>query len=296
MEPKIGFVGLGIMGRGMAENLLKAGYDLVVYNRTKSKAMEMVAMGATVANSPALAAEGRNVVITMLADPVAVRDSIFGTEGVIEGIEKDGILIDCSTVDPATSAETKAAVEARGARFLDSPVAGSKDAAAKGELILMVGGDEAVLEEVRPVLEVISKRIIYAGPAGSGTMVKLCFNLAVSHIAVALSEALVLGVKSGLKPDVIVESMMAGTIGSRFIEWKGGCIMDRDFTTNFSTKLMHKDLGLIMSAGQELDVPLPVSAAVRELFAMAKARGHSEEDFISVVKLLEELVNVEVRR
>lgn len=296
MKQKIGFIGLGIMGRGMAANLLEAGYEVTVYNRTRERSEELGRLGAEVVDTPAKAAEAKGIVITMLADPLAVDEVVLSREGVIDGLRRNAVFIDCSTVDPATTATTQAAAAAKGARFLDSPVAGSKDAAAQGELILMVGGEEEILEEVRPVLEVVSKKIIYAGPSGSGTMLKLCFNLAVSHMAAALGEALVLGVKSGLKPEVIIETFMAGTIGAPFYQWKGGAIMDRDFTTHFSTKLMHKDLNLMSSAGYMFNVPLPVTAAVKELFGMAKAHGEGEEDFCSVIKVLEELTGVEVKR
>jgi len=296
MKERIGFVGLGIMGRGMAATLVRCGYDVTVYNRTRSKAEELGRLGAKVADTPAGAARGAGVVITMLADPPAVDEAVLGVNGVIEGLEAGSILIDCSTVDPATTAAVREAAASKGARFLDSPVAGSKDAAAKGELILMVGGDEETLREVREILEVMSKRIIHAGPSGSGTMVKLCFNLVGSHMMAALSEALVLGTKSGLAPEVILDAVMAGALASRLYEWKGGCVMDRDFTTNFSIKLMHKDLSLMMSAGYSLGTPLPVTAAVKELYSMAKGHGESEEDFCSVVKVLEDLAGVEVRR
>ena len=295
MEQQIGFVGLGIMGRGMAANLLKAGYELTVYNRTRARAEEFAKIGAKIADTPAQAAQGKHVVITMLADPPAINEAVLGKNGVIDGLESGAILIDCSTVDPATTRATLEAAQKKGVQFLDCPVAGSKDAAAKGELILMLGGDEQTIAQVRDILEVVSKCIIHAGPSGSGTMVKLCFNLAVSHMAAALSEALVLGVKGGLKPEVIVETFMAGTIGAPFYRWKGGCIMDRDFTTHFSTDLMHKDLTLMMSAGRELDVPLPVTAAVKELFTMAKSHGEAEADFCSVIKILEDLAGVEVK-
>lgn len=293
---KIGFIGLGIMGQGMTASLIKAGYDVTLYNRTRSRAEELAKEGAKVANTPAEAAEGNDVVITMLADPQAIHDVVLGKKGVIEGLKKNAVLIDCSTVDPATTKATLEAADARGARFLDSPVAGSKDAAAGGELILMVGGREADLSEVRDILEVLSKKIIYAGPSGSGTSLKLCFNLIVSHMAAALSESLILGVSAGLKPETLIETFMAGTVGAPFYRWKGGCIMDRDFATNFSIRLMHKDLNLMMSAGYDQNVPLPVTAAVKELFSMAKAHGQAEEDFCSVIKVLEDLADVEVKR
>ncbi len=213
----------------------------------------------------------------MLSDPPAIKQAVLGKNGVIDGLESGAVLIDCSTVDPEITAATRAAAEAKGAGFLDSPVTGSKPAAASGELVMMVGGDDDTLATARPVLEAMSSRIIHAGPSGSGTMLKLCFNLFVSHMAASLAEALVLGVKSGLKPRTIIEAVMAGRIQSPFYEWKGGCMIDRDFDTNFSTKLMHMDTALIMSAAFGLGIPLPVTAAVKELLQMAKSKGLGDE-------------------
>ncbi len=295
-KQRIGFIGLGIMGMGMVENLINADYELKVFNRTKEKAECLAKHGVFVANSPAEAAASCEIVITMLSDPKAVLSTILDENGVIYGLEKGAVLVDCSTIDPSTTKTVCDAVSARGARFLDSPVAGSKDAAAKGELILMVGGEIDTLNEIRPVLDVISKKIIYAGPTGSGTSLKLCFNLCVSHMAAALCEALILGVKSGLNPEVIIDTFMSGTIAAPFYEWKGGCIMDRNFTTNFSTRLMHKDLNLMMSAAYEQNVPLPVTATVKEFFGMATNHGEAENDFCSAIKVLEDLVGIEVKR
>lgn len=291
---KIGLIGLGIMGRGMAVNLLKAGYPVTVYNRTKSKARELAAEGAVIADTPKAAAEGADVVITMLADPPAVEAITLGPDGVVEGLKEGAVLIDASTVDPATTAKVARAAAGKGASFLDTPVAGSKQAALDGQLVLMVGGAAEVLERCRPILEVVSRKIVYAGDTGSGSQLKLAFNLIVSHMAAALAEGLVMGTKAGLDPNVILETVMAGVTGSKFYEWKGGCIINRDFSTNFSLKLMHKDLNLIMKNAYDLNIPLPVTAAVKELYSEAKAEGDPEEDFCSVVKALERSAGVEV--
>lgn len=295
MIRRVGVVGLGIMGQGMSKCLVQAGFEVCVYNRTRAKCEEVEKMGARVADTPADAAKGAQAVFTMLADPPAIREAVLGDNGAVEGLEPGAILIDCSTVDPETSASLKAAAESKGGSFLDSPVTGSKVAADSGELVLMIGGDAETIERARPALDAISSRIIHAGPTGSGTMLKLCFNLFVGHMAASLAESLVMGVKSGLKVETIMEAVMAGRIASSFYEWKGGCMADRDFGTSFSTKLLHKDLGLIMSAGNGLGVPLPVTAAVKELFQMAKGKGLAEEDFCSVVKVIEEFAGVEVR-
>jgi len=293
---RLSFLGLGIMGRGMAMNLAKAGYPLTVWNRTRSKAEELAAVGASVADTPRQAAESSDVIIMMLADPAAVEEAAFSLDGVVAGLREGVVLIDCSTVDPATSQRLAEAARKKGARFLDSPVAGSKKAAEEGELILMVGGDDGALAQVRPILERLSKKIIHAGATGMGTYLKLCFNLVVSHMTTALSETLILGAKAGLDPKLILDTINSGVIGSKFYEWKGSCILDRDFTTNFSLKLMHKDLSLIMSAAYGLGIPLPVTASVKELFGTAKSCCNPEEDFCSVIRALETATHFEVRK
>jgi len=293
---KIGFLGLGIMGRGMAMTLAKAGYPLTVWNRTPEKAKEFAALGVEVADSPEQAAEGNDVVIMMLADPTAVREVAYGPNGVLEGLRDGAVLIDCSTVDPATSQNLASAAGQKGARFLDSPVAGSRKAAEDGQLILMVGGDENTLGKVRAVLETLSKTIIHAGGTGMGTYLKLCFNLIVGHMSAALAEALVAGAKAGLDPAVILEAVNSSVLANKFYEWKGNCILDRDFTTNFSVRLMHKDLNLMMSAAYGLNIPLPVTASVKELFGIAKSCCDPEADFCSVVRALETVTGVEVKR
>ena len=293
---KIGFLGLGIMGRGMAMTLAKAGYPLTVWNRTPEKAKEFAALGVEVADSPEQAAEGNDVVIMMLADPTAVREVAYGPNGVLEGLRDGAVLIDCSTVDPATSQNLASAAGQKGARFLDSPVAGSRKAAEDGQLILMVGGDENTLGKVRAVLETLSKTIIHAGGTGMGTYLKLCFNLIVGHMSAALAEALVAGAKAGLDPAVILEAVNSSVLANKFYEWKGNCILDRDFTTNFSVRLMHKDLNLMMSAAYGLNIPLPVTASVKELFGIAKSCCDPEADFCSVVRALEMVTGIEVKR
>lgn len=292
----IGLLGLGIMGRGMAIRLAKCGYQVTVWNRTRGKAEELVQFGAKVADTPRQAAEGNDIVITMLADPKAVKEVDYGPDGVLAGLKAGAVLIDCSTVDPATSRKLASRAGEAGADFLDCPVGGSKVAAENGELVLMVAGDPAVVARVRPVLEKMSKKITYAGETGMGASLKLCFNLIVSHMAAGLSESLMLGARSGLDPALVLDAVNGAVIGSKFYEWKGACILDRDFSTNFSLKLMHKDLNLMMETAYDLNTPLPVTASVKELFGMAAACCDPEADFSSVIRALETVTGTEVRR
>lgn len=292
---KIGFIGLGIMGKGMAANLIKAGYDVKLYNRTKSKAEELAAIGGKVVHSPAEAAQDSDIIITMLSTPEIVTEIIMEEDGVIGSLKSGAVVIDCSTVDPDTSQILAQQIEEVGAFFIDAPVTGSKAGAENGELVFMVGAKDEVLATAIEVFDVMGKKTIHAGVNGCGSAVKLCFNLMVSHTAVALAESLVMGTKAGLDPKVILEVMMSGAIASKFIEWKAGCMINRDFSTNFSTKLMHKDTHLIQETGYTLGVPMPVTAAVSELLSMSKAKGFDEDDFCSVIKVLEDFAGVEVQ-
>lgn len=293
---KVAVLGIGIMGRGMALSLLRKGHEVTVWNRTRDRAEELSGQGASVADTPRQAAEGKDFVITMLSSPEVVEEIAFGESGLIEGLGQGAVYIDCSTVDPMTSAVLAQAAAEKDAGFLDSPVGGSRAAAESGELILMVGGDDATFEKARPILEALASKIIRAGETTMGSYLKLCFNLIVSHMSAALAEVLVFGAKSGLDPQLVLDTINTGTIGSRFYDWKGGCILDRDFTTNFSVNLMHKDLNLIMNAAYGLNVPLPVTASVKELFATAKSCCDPEEDFCAVVRALESVTHFEVTR
>lgn len=293
---KVALLGLGIMGRGMAINLMKAGFPVTVWNRTHSKTDELVSMGASAADTPKRAAEGCDIVILMLADPAAIEAVAYGPDGVIEGLASGSALIDCSTVDPGTSRRLAASAAEKGAGFLDCPVTGSKSAAESGELALMAGGEAATLDKAKPVLDAVSRKVIHAGGVGMGAQLKLCFNLMVGHMAAALAESLVMAEKAGLNPERVMETIGEGAIASRFYEWKGNCMLDRDFSTNFSLKLMHKDLNLVMQTAYGLNIPLPVTAAVKELFGTAKACCDPEADFASVIKALEIPSNVEVHR
>lgn len=294
---KVAFLGLGIMGSGMAANLAKAGYPLTVWNRTRSKADSFSAEhGALVADTPKEAVNGQDVVFTMLSDPPAVEAVILGPDGVLAGMDQDAILADSSTVDPGTSKRIAEEADDRGIRFVSAPVGGSKQAAIEGKLIFMVGGDESALDAVQPLLEKMGKKIIRTGDPVQAAQLKLCVNLILGHSVAGLVETLVLGAKAGLKPEVILEAVGSGIMASPVYDWKGSSILERDFSPNFALRLMYKDLFLMIESGYEMNVPLPVTAAVKELYAEAMSSGDPNEDFCSVVKVLEKLTGTEIRR
>jgi len=292
---KLGFIGLGIMGRAMAENLLKSGSSVTVYNRTRARAEEMKSLGARVADTAADAARGSDVVISMVSDPAAVRDVILGHGGAVEGLGQGAVLIDCSTIDPKTTMEVSEAARSRGASFLDAPVTGSKIGAEKGELIMIVGGTPELIASVQDVFDVISKKVVIAGPTGSGVWMKLCFNTLVGQMIVGISQAVVTAKAAGLDPRVFLDLVMSGAIQSPFYAWKGGCILDRDFSTNFSTKLMRKDADLAIGAARDLGIPLIATESVRDALDRAIEAGYGEDDMCSYARVLEQLAGVEAK-
>jgi len=283
------------MGRAMAENLLKSGSSVTVYNRTRARAEEMKSLGARVADTAADAARGSDVVISMVSDPAAVRDVILGHGGAVEGLGQGAVLIDCSTIDPKTTMEVSEAARSRGASFLDAPVTGSKIGAEKGELIMIVGGTPELIASVQDVFDVISKKVVIAGPTGSGVWMKLCFNTLVGQMIVGISQAVVTAKAAGLDPRVFLDLVMSGAIQSPFYAWKGGCILDRDFSTNFSTKLMRKDADLAIGAARDLGIPLIATESVRDALDRAIEAGYGEDDMCSYARVLEQLAGVEAK-
>lgn len=295
MPRKIGLIGLGIMGRGMALNLLKKGAELTVFNRTRAKCDEFAAQGAHVARNPREVAERSEAVITVLADPQSVEQVVYDENGVISGAHPGMIFIDSSTVSPATSRKLAAAFKERGVPMLDAPVLGSKLHAESGELIFLVGGPREVYESCKDILELMGKKLIYIGENGLGSAAKLANNLVAAITLQATCEGLVFATKAGIKPEVMLQVLLSGGARSAMAEIKGPMILKRDFEPHFYLKLMHKDLGLALATADELDVSLPVTAIVGEIFGAAKAKGKADYDFSAVITLLEEMAGVEVK-
>jgi 3-hydroxyisobutyrate dehydrogenase-like beta-hydroxyacid dehydrogenase len=289
---RIAFLGLGIMGSRMSRRLLGAGFDLTVWNRTPAKTVEIVQAGAKAASSPAAAAEGAEAVLTMLADPPSVLQTVLGAGGVIEGISRGAILIDLTTVDPATPQKIAQALRDRGASFLESPVTGSKPAAASGELVLMVGGDAATLDRARPVLEPLAKKIVHMGPVGSGARMKLVNNLAIAGAMQALFEGLTLGRKGDLDHGKMLEVLTSGALSSFLLTMKGTAVKDRNFEPNFSVKHMAKDIYLAVEEAHRQRLSLPALSTIHALYESALAQGLGEEDFAALVKVTEAMSGI----
>lgn len=292
----IGFIGLGTMGLPMAKNILKAGYSLRVYNRTPGKADELKALGAQVAASPAEAARGSEAVFTMLTADQAVREVILGPDGVKEGASPGLIVIDSSTISPATSQFIAAELSKVQAEMLDAPVSGSEPQAIEGMLTFMVGGKQSVYEKCLPLFEIIGKASFYMGENGKGAYTKLGNNLMVAINMVSVAEALVFVTKAGLDPELFLEVAGGGGGRSGMAEQKGPKILNRDFYPHFAAALMYKDVGLVGEVAREFNLPLPASAIVKEILNMTIAQGHGHEDLCAVVKCYEEWARTKVHK
>jgi 3-hydroxyisobutyrate dehydrogenase len=285
-KQSVALLGLGTMGAGMAANLLKAGFPLAVYNRSREKAEGFAAQGARVAETPADAVRGAGVILAMLADDAASRAVWLGKDGALAAAEKDAVLIDCSTVTPAWVAELAKAAEARGLEMLDAPVTGSRMQAAGGQLNFLVGGSAKALETVRPVLEAMSKEIVHLGPVGSGAKMKLLNNFLCGVQAASLAEGIAWLERSGLDADKAIDLLKRGAPGSPLIASLSGRMMSRDYTVNFYLKLMAKDLHYAAMAAAESGVDLTTATNAQCLFDEASEEGYGEKDMSAVVELM----------
>jgi len=282
----IALLGLGTMGAGMAANLLKAGFSINVYNRTAAKARALINAGARFASTPAEAAKGASVILSMVADDVASREVWLGREGALDAASKSAILIETSTVSPAWIAEFAATAEQHGLDLLDAPVTGSRMQAAAGQLSFLVGGKGSVLDAATPVLKAMSKEIIHLGPVGSGAKMKLINNFLCGVQVASLAEGLVWIERSGLDRDKSLAILKAGAPGSPLLSALSARMVSRDYTVNFLLKLMTKDLLYAQSEAALYDVDLKTAKTARTLFEAAIARGFGEEDMASVIEPL----------
>ena len=285
-KQSVALLGLGTMGAGMAENLLRAGFPLAVYNRSRAKAEAFTGQGARVAENPADAARGASVIISMLADDVASRAVWLGSDGAVAAAESGAVLVDCSTVTPAWIAELAQAASARGLEFLDAPVTGSRLQAAGGQLTFLVGGPAEALEKARPVLETMSKEIAYLGPSGSGAKMKLLNNFLCGVQAASLAEGIAWLERSGLDADKAMDLLKRGAPGSPLIASLSQRMMGRDYTVNFHLKLMAKDLHYAAITASESGVDLTTAENARCLFEEASDEGYGDKDMSAVVELM----------
>ena len=293
MGRTIGFVGTGLMGRGMARSLIRKGHALQVYNRTRAKAEEVAQLGGQVAASPAEAARGADVVISMLADPKAVADCFEGPSGILSTLQKGAVVIDSSTVSPPTTRKLGERIREKGGHLLDAPVFGSKNEAETGALGFIVGGDRAVFDSVQDVLSCLGKST-YMGPTGMGATAKLVVNLVIASELEAFHEGMVMATKAGLDPDLMYSVLMNSRARSGIFEMKGPSILKRDFTVFFPLRLMDKDMRLALETAESLRIDLPGVRAVKEVLGACVTAGQADEDFSSAIKHLERAGGIEV--
>ena len=281
---RIGLIGLGLMGRPMAMNLLKAGHSLTVWNRTASRANELVAAGAKLAKSPQEAAAASEFLITMVSDPPALEEVLWGPGGAMQSLQRGCIYMDSSTISPALARKIAAACAERGARFLDAPVTGGDWGAKKGELLFMVGGDAATLKEAEPILGVMGKKWFHLGPHGAGQTIKLAMNLILALQVDALAEALALVTRAGLQGERLVEVLQSSMARSGVLDIKAPNLLKGEYLPSFPLRLMHKDLGLALDLANQLGVPLPATAAARETYSAVKGSAKEDLDYSAVMK------------
>lgn len=292
----VGFIGLGIMGKPMAKNLLKAGYHLAVYNRSAKSVDELVALGAEKMSSSKEVAENSDVIITMLPDGPDVEQAILGPAGVLEGLRKGAIVIDMSSISPLVAEKVAAEVEKKGGEILDAPVSGGESGAVQGTLAIIVGGKHEVFNKCLPILSVMGKNVTLVGSAGAGQIAKLANQIVVAINIAGLSEALVFAAKSGIDPEILVRAIRGGLAGSAVMESKGPMIMSRNFEPGFRIRLHLKDLRNALSTATEYNVPLPLTSFVQQILNALVNDGKGELDHSAVVLFIENLAKTEVKK
>jgi 2-hydroxy-3-oxopropionate reductase len=291
MPEKIGFVGLGIMGRPMARNLMEAGHELVLYNRTRSKAEDL---GAEVATNPREVAERSGVIFTMLPGPPEVEEVVAGEDGLLQGAGEGSLIVDTSTSSPVLARELARTARERGVGMLDAPVSGGDVGAIEGTLSIMVGGSEEDFERARPFFEVLGETVTHVGPSGAGQLVKACNQIVVALAIEAVSEALVLGSRGGVAPEKILEVLSGGLAANKVMEVKRDKFLERDFEPGGKVEFHRKDLRIALEAGREYGVPLPVTAVVCQMFEALMAKGRGGWDHSSLLALIEDLARHEI--
>ncbi|MDL2293028.1 2-hydroxy-3-oxopropionate reductase [Ruminococcaceae bacterium OttesenSCG-928-D13] len=293
---QIGFIGLGIMGKPMAKNLLKAGYALKVYDFVTDAVDEVVQAGAQRAESNADAARGSDVIITMLPNSPHVKAAVLGEAGALEGMAPGTILVDMSSINPVASKEVCAEVEKVGGFMLDAPVSGGEPKAIDGTLAIMVGGKQEVLDKVNDILQVLGASVTLCGDIGSGNTTKLANQIIVASNIAAVGEALTLGKMLGVEPEAIYKAIRSGLAGSTVLDAKAPMMMDGDFKPGFRINLHIKDLANAIDTGYEVGSPLPLTSTVMGMMQWLKANGHEMEDHSALVRYYEYLAKTDVRR
>ena len=296
MSPPIGFIGLGIMGKPMAKNLLKAGYPLTVYSRQPETREELARDGANKASSSKEVAERTETIITMLPDSEDSERAILGEKGVLEGAREGSTIIDMSSIAPLVSQKIAAEAARKKVEMLDAPVSGGESGAISGTLAIMVGGKAEVFDRCLPILNVMGKSVVRVGDVGAGNFVKLANQIIVAANIEAVGEAFVLAQKAGIDPELVFQAIRTGLAGSNALEAKAPMIMERNFKPGFRIRLHQKDLHNALLTGKQLGVPLPVTSLIQQMLGALINQGKGENDHSALVNFIEDMANVQVRR
>lgn len=293
---KIGFIGLGIMGKPMSKNLVKAGYELVVYDRSKASVEELVALGAAEAANPAEVAKRCSVIITMLPNSPQVREVCLGENGIIEGVSEGTVVIDMSSIDPVESKAIGAELNKRGVELMDAPVSGGEPKAIDGTISVMVGGKKEYFDRFYDLLMAMAGSVVYVGALGSGNVAKLANQVIVALNIAAVSEALTLAVKNGADPELVYQAIRGGLAGSTVLDAKAPMMMAHNFKPGFRIELHIKDLNNALNAGHATDTALPLTSQVMEIMQALKNDGCGVEDHSALVRYYEKISNVSVEK
>jgi 2-hydroxy-3-oxopropionate reductase len=295
MKRRVGFIGLGIMGKPMAKNLLRAGFPLVVFSRRKGPVEDLVKEGALSADSPKGVAERSEAIITMLPDSPEVKEVVLGKDGVIQGAKPDAVVIDMSSINPLVTQEIGRTLKEKGVKMLDAPVSGGETGAIQGTLAIMVGGEEGVFRDCMEIFKALGKNIVLVGGLGAGGFTKLVNQMIVAINIAAVGESFSLGVKAGLDPQVIYQAIRGGLAGSQVLETKAPMIFQRNFKPGFKIKLHQKDLHNALLTAKDLGVPLPLSSLVQQAFTSLITEGKAEEDHSALATFFEKIAKVEIK-
>jgi 3-hydroxyisobutyrate dehydrogenase-like beta-hydroxyacid dehydrogenase len=288
---RVAFLGLGIMGHAMAANLVKAGHEVTVWNRTPGKQVE----GARSAATPAEAAQGVEVVWLCISDTAAVENVLFGTNGAEQSLSDGMIISDSSTISPAATRKFAERVQKKGVQYVDSPMTGSKIGAENGTLLFIVGGEEQAIEKLKPLYAAMGKKIFRMGETGKGQSAKLVMNLQIAMIYEGFAEALTLAAKLGVDAESLMPLINMSMVKSGVVEYKAPFVLQRDFSANFPLRLMRKDIRLALDAAKEARVKLPGLETVEEIYDVAVEDGHADLDYAATLMLLEKWAGVEVK-
>ncbi len=293
---KVGFIGLGIMGKPMSKNMLKAGYDLVVLDHQKELMDEVAAAGAATADSPKAVAEQSDYIVTMLPNSPHVKEVVLGENGIIEGARPGTIVIDMSSIAPLASKEIYGELEKIGVDLLDAPVSGGEPKAIEGTISVMVGGKKEVFDKCYDLMMSMAGSVVYTGSIGAGNTTKLANQIIVALNIAAMSEALVLATKAGVEPELVYEAIRGGLAGSTVLDAKAPLVMDRKFDPGFRIELLIKDLANVLETAHEIGVPLPLTAGVMEIMQALKVDGKQGNDHGGLIQYYEKAAQVEVKR